>query len=200
VTPRTIGRIVGALFLLAFAFYLAGGAMVDADPSLVPAGGLLMLVNSAAVVGIGVLAFPVLRLHSELSAHAYLVGRVIEGVMLTVGIVFLLSRLPGARDANDYCYQIAMISVSAAGMLFCRALSRGRLVPRFLAIWGVAGYFVFLVGSVLEVLGYDVGLVLSVPGGLFEVFLGLLLVVKGFTGPVGAGSPREPGVPVREPR
>jgi hypothetical protein len=199
VTPRTIGRAVGALFLLAFVVYLAGGAMVEAGESLVPAGALLMLVNSAAVVGIGVLAFPVLRPHSELSAHAYLVGRAIEGVMLAVGIVFLLAALPGARDVNDYCYQLAMISGAVAGMLFCRTLSRGRLVPRFLAIWGVAGYFVFLVGSVLEVLGHDVGLALSVPGGLFEVFLGVLLVVKGFTDPVGAGSPREPGVPVREP-
>jgi hypothetical protein len=209
-SPTTIGRAVGALLLLAFVVYGAGSALADsADPARVPAGALLMLVNSAAVAAIGVLAFPVLRAHDEISAHAYLIGRAIEAALLTVGIVLLLLLVPLAREhadagpdgastlaalarvakaGNDYSYQLAMISVGVAGLVFCRVLLRAGLVPRFLAVWGLAGYAVFLVGAVLEVLGHAVGVVLAVPGGLFEIVLGVLLVVRGF--PVR----REPGV------
>lgn len=53
------------------------------------------------------------------------------------------------------------------------------LVSRFLAAWGFAGYRVFLAGAVLEILGYPLGVLLAIPGGLFEVFLGIWLLVKG---------------------
>ncbi len=84
-TARTVGRMVGALFLLAYVVYLAGGALADSgsastvalshvasDQAQISAGALLMLLNSAAVIGIGVLIFPVLRRHHEFSAFGYL--------------------------------------------------------------------------------------------------------------------------------
>ncbi|MFJ6675486.1 DUF4386 domain-containing protein [Actinosynnema sp. NPDC091369] len=179
-SSRAIARSVGALFLVAFVAYGVGNALVDAGTTAV--GALLMLVNSAVVVGIGVLAFPVLRPHSELTAHAYLVGRAVEAALLAVGVVFLLLPAPIAAG-NHYSYQVAMMSVATAGVLFCRVLLRARLVPRWLAAWGGIGYAVFLLGAVLEVLGHRVGVALSVPGGLFEVAFGVLLVVKGFATP-----------------
>ncbi|WP_158851709.1 DUF4386 domain-containing protein [Saccharothrix deserti] len=197
-SSRAIGRTIGALFLLAFVVYIAGGALVGSGSGRVAAGALLMLVNSAVVAAIGVLAFPVLRPHDPISAHAYLIGRAAEAVMLAVGVVFLLLLVPLAEEhaavdssvlsalgriavqGNHYSYQIAMMSVGVVGVLFCRVLLRARLVPRFMAVWGVIGYAVFLLGAVLEVLGYGVGVALSVPGGLFEIALGALLIAKGF--------------------
>ncbi|WP_106402176.1 DUF4386 domain-containing protein [Actinocorallia populi] len=222
-STRTAGRIVGALFLLAFAVYITGTALVGsgsglpdspprADDPRIPAGALLMLVNSAAVAGIGVLALPVLRPHDETSAHAYAISRAIEAVMLAVGVVFVLLLVPLAKEqadagaegsalfqalartalqGNEYAYQVAMTSLAVGGLLFCRVLLRARLVPAPLAVWGLAGYAVFLAGAVLEILGHEVGLVLSVPGGLFEVALGVLLVVRGFPA-VGADARRLP--------
>ncbi|GAB3008871.1 hypothetical protein GCM10027184_78350 [Saccharothrix stipae] len=171
---------MGALFLLAFVVYGGGSALVDAGSN--AAGGLLMLVNSGMVAGIGVLVFPVLRPHSELTAHAYLVGRAVEAALLAVGVVFVLLPEPVAAG-NHYSYQVAMMAVATAGVLFCRVLLRAGLVPRALAVWGVIGYAVFLVGAALEVLGHGVGVLLSVPGGLFELVLGVLLIVKGFAAP-----------------
>jgi uncharacterized protein DUF4386 len=160
-----------------------------------------MLVNSAAVATIGVLVFPVLKPHHELSAYAYLICRAIEGTLLAVGVLGLLLLVPlgqehagaGAADAsvlpslaliaqegNRYAYQFGMISLGLGSLLFCRVLFRARLVPRFMAAWGLVGYVIFLTGSMLEVLGYGVSLALSVPGGLFEVALAVLLIVKGF--------------------
>lgn len=173
-STRTIGRAVGALFLLAFVAYLTGDALIASARE---AGALVMLVNSACVAGIAALVFPILRRHHEISACAYAIGRTVEAVLLAVGTVFLLTLTP---QGNTYAYQIAMISGAAAGLVFCRVLLQERLAPRFMAIWGLLGYAVLLVGAMLEVLGYPVGLVLSVPGGLFEIALGALLVAKGF--------------------
>ena len=213
-SSRATGRIVGALFLVAFIAYGGGSALIDAGAGtpavladvadhqlLISAGALLMLVNSVVVAGIGILVFPVLRKHHEISAHTYLVTRVFEAVVMAVGVLFLLLLIPlgkeyadaGAGDApalsslarvaqegNLYAYQIAMMVLGVGALMFCRVLLRERLVPRFLAVWGMVGYAIFSAGAVLEVLRYGVGLALSVPGGLFEVALGVLLVVKGF--------------------
>lgn len=187
-SSRATGRAVGTLFLVAFVVYGGGSALVDAGSSAV--GGLLMLVNCAVVAAIGVLAFPVLRPHSELTAHAYLVGRGVEAALLAVGVVFVLLPEP-APAGNHYSYQLAMMSVGAVGILFCRVLFRARLVPRAIAAWGIVGYAVFLLGAALEVLGYGVGVALSVPGGLFELALGVLLIAKGFAAPA-ASAPEVP--------
>lgn len=211
---RNTARAVGACFLLAFVFYIAGGAMVDsgsgnpavlskvADHStLIAAGALLMLLNSLAIAAVGVLMFPVLQRHHELSAYGYLICRSVEAVMLAAGTVFLLlliplgkeyaagggqgSELPAlariAQKANYYSYEIGMIALSIGGLVLCRILLRARLVPRLLALGGLFGYVAFFAGSVLEVLGYAVGNALSVPGGLFEIALGVLLIARGFT-------------------
>jgi hypothetical protein len=200
-STRAIGRTVGGLILLAYVAYIVGGAMVDSGARALSdvvanrtlsAGALLMLVNSAAVVTIGVLVFPILKPHHELSAYAYLICRAIEGTMLAVGILGLLLLVPlgqeVAQEGNRYAYQIGMISLGLGSLLFCRVLLRAGLVPGFMAVWGLVGYAVFLAGSMLEILGYGVGLALSVPGGLFEIALAVLLIARGF--PTGHGGPR----------
>jgi hypothetical protein len=202
------GRVVGSLFLLAFAAYLTGSALVGSGTDLLPtvvdhqtqiaAGALLMLLNSGIVAGIGVTVLPVLKRHDEVAAYGYLVARTVEAVLLAVGVVFVLLLLPLATEyaagadpalhalarvaleGNQFAYQIAMIAVGLGGLVFCRVLFRAVLVPRFLATWGLVGYAIFAVGALLEVLGYGVGLALSVPGGLFEVALGALLIARGF--------------------
>lgn len=211
-STQSRGRVVGSLFLLAFAAYLTGSAMVDSGSGttdLLPAvpdhqtqiaaGGLLMLLNSAAVAGIGVMVLPVLKQHDKIAAYAYLVSRTVEAVLLAVGVVFVLLLVPLATEyaavgadpvlpaigrlaleGNQYAYQVAMIAVGLGGLVFCRVLFRSALVPRLLAAWGLVGYAIFAAGAVLEVLGYGVGLALSVPGGLFELALGVLLIGRGF--------------------
>jgi hypothetical protein len=224
-STTTIGRVVGALYLLAFFLYGGGAALVNAgsgstvvlsdvtqNHTQIAVGALLMLANSVLVAATGVLVYLVLRPHHELSALVCLIARTFEAVVCAVGVLFLLmlipigaehadgrsgadSSLPAlarvAQDGSHYAYEIAMISVAIGGLTFCRVLLRARLVPRFLAGWGLVGYAIFLTGAVLEILGFGVGLVLSGPGGLFEVALGLVLVVRGF--PTAPGDDR-PGL------
>ena len=179
-STRVRGRVVGSLFWLAMLAYLSGSVLVGAAagrPILTGAGALLMLLNSAVVAAIGILVRPVLRRHDETSALVYLVSRVVEAVLLAVGVVLVLRLMPVAAE---YVYQVAMITVGVGGVVLCRVLLLARLVPRFMAIWGLVGYALLGLGAGLEVLGIGVGLVLSVPGGLFELALGVLLIARGF--------------------
>jgi Domain of unknown function (DUF4386) len=175
---RAIGRIVGALFLAAFVCYGVGSAFADRA-----AGAALMLLNSVVVAAIGVLVFRLLRRSHLRTAAIYLSARLLEAVLLAAGVVLLVWM--GSVEGNDVTYQIAMFSLGVGSLPFCRALLRDQLVPGWLAVWGTLGYVALAAGALLELIGLPVGLVLSIPGGLFEVALGLILMARGFPEPAG---------------
>ena len=66
------------------------------------------------------------------------------------------------------------------GLLLCYAFYRAKLVPRLVAVWGLVGYATILCGSALEVLGFDLLSIHAIPGGLWELFIGVWLIAKGF--------------------
>jgi hypothetical protein len=221
-------RVVGVLFLAAMLTYGPGSgltaAVLDASDILANVaanqtrftlGAVLMLLNSVIVASIGVLLYPILRRHSERIAAAYYASRLTEAVLLTVGVLSLLSLIgisegytsagtagphfetlaSLAIQVNDLAYQIGMAALGVGSLFFCYLLHRTRLVPRLLALWGLAGYAVFLTGALAELFGVEVGLLLSIPGGLFEVTFGLWLIVKGMQLPPTLPSPRQPARP-----
>lgn len=175
---RAIGRIVGVLFLAAFFCYGVGSAL--AHRALGPA---LMLLNSVVVTAIGVLVFRLLRRPHLRTAAIYLSARLLEAGLLAVGVVLLVWM--GSVEGNDVTYQIAMFGLGVGSLPFCRALLRDQLVPGWLAVWGILGYVALAAGALLELVGLHVGLGLSIPGGLFEVALGLILIARGFPEPAG---------------
>ena len=75
---RRTARIVGVLFLAGYLAYGVGSLIAkgSADRSgstaLFVTGAALMLLNSAFVIGIGVLMFPILRPHNKSIAAGYL--------------------------------------------------------------------------------------------------------------------------------
>lgn len=183
---------------------------VAAHRTLIASGALLMMVNSLLIGAVGVLMFPILRRRHEGSALGYLICRSVEAVMLVAGTIFLLLLIPladeyaaggqqgtelpalarVAQEANHYSYEVGMVAVGVSGVVLCRVLLLTGLVPRLLALGGIFGYALFFAGSVLEVLGYAVGNAMSVPGGLFEVALGVLLIARGFTAPTDGDGDR----------
>ena len=199
--PSTVSRgarskLIGALFLSAFVLYGVGNGLATSAgaPATLAIGALMMLLNSAAVVGLGVLFFPVLESHGHRTALGYLASRIVEAVFLAVGVVSLLVLLPAGHEAgvgdpalalraNATAYQVAMASLGSGSIFLCALLLRTGLIPRFLAAWGLVGYAIFLAGAVAEIFGYRVGLMLAVPGGLFELAFGSWLIVRGFRTP-----------------
>ena len=80
----------------------------------------------------------------------------------------------------------------ASGIIFAFLLYRSKLVPRPLAVLGLIGYPVLLAGAALAMFGVtDVqqgtGMLAMLPGGLFELFLPIWLLAKGFSHPVVPG-------------
>ncbi len=177
-------------------------ATVSANSMQVAIGGILMLICSAAEVALGVLMFPVLKQHDERIALGYLGSKIVDAVFFVVWVIFLLIQIPLGSEylkavaldtsylqalstvsiqASQYAYQISQIAVVLAGFLLCYMFYRTKLVPRWVAVWGLAGYAVLLFGSVLEVLGFDLHLIQTIPGGLWELFICVWLIVKGFS-------------------
>jgi hypothetical protein len=184
---------VGVLFLAGYVAYgvgslIAQGVVRDGDRSgstaLLVTGVALMLLNSAFVVGIGVLMVPILRPHNKAVAAGYLGTRIFEGVVLAVGVVTLIvvADSAAALDANAVCYNVAEAGLGIGSLFFCALLFRTRLVPRFLAAWGFIGYACFAVGNLLELFGAaGAGVVGAIPGGLFELTFAVWLIARGFT-------------------
>jgi hypothetical protein len=82
-----------------------------------------------------------------------------------------------------------MSTLGISGLMLCYTLYKARLVPRLLAIWGLLGYAIIFVGMISEIMGSGLGLASSLPGGLWEVFIGGWLIVKGFSAPASAAEP-----------
>src|SRR5689334_4291816 len=189
---RRTARIVGVLFLAGFLAYgvgslIATGIVRSADRSgstaLFVTGATLMLLNSAFVIGIGVLMFPILRPHNKAIATGYLGTRIFEGAVLAIGVVSLtvVTDSTAAIHANSVCYNLAEAGLGIGSLFFCALLFRTGLVPRFLAVWGFIGYACIAAGTLLDLFGVvGAGLVGAIPGGLFEVAFGMWLIARGF--------------------
>ena len=80
--------------------------------------------------------------------------------------------------------QLIYLFNGMAGGLFAVLLFRSRLVPRWIAVLGLIGYPVLLVGTLLAIFGVTdvtqgVGMVSVVPGALFELIFPIWLLARG---------------------
>ena len=150
----------------------------------------------------GVLMFPILKQHNERIAIGYLTFRIIDAIFLSIYVLFILLQIPLGSEflkatasntaslqsvstvltqANVYAYNIGMIALGLAGVLLNFQFFRAKLIPRWIGIWGLVGYVILIGGMAADVLGAGLGLTLpSIPGGLWEVFVGGWLIVRGF--------------------
>ncbi|WP_222164772.1 DUF4386 family protein [Edaphocola aurantiacus] len=192
-------RLTGCLFLLPLLAYGLGNALFDAalktttvaDPVLIAAGTLLWILNAVTVVAVAAILYPLLQQYSKAVAAAYLAARLMEAVLLLMGMFALragihteLTPEPMFRNAALFfyrdCYQVAMLLLGTGSMAFCGLLCRHRLLPLSWSVWGFAGYGFLAAGAVAELCGLHWGLYASIPGGLFELTLGIRLIGRGW--------------------
>lgn len=171
---------------------------VSAHQTTLVLGAFLMLLTTAVDIGKAVLFFPILERQGKRTALTYLSAMVFEVALMAVGALLLglvplagqldagqistdLARSLGslAVDSNTMAYQIGQAGLAFGAFFLCLLLYRTRLLPRFLAAWGMVGYVVHFTGAVAEIFGSRVSLVLLIPGGLFELTFGVWLLVKG---------------------
>ena len=146
-------------------------------------------------VGKEVLFFPILENHGKRTALAYLAAMIVEVVLMTFGALFLLMLVPLGQSAvgtgvakalgtlltesNTMAYQISQMSLGIGAFFLCWLLFRTRLIPQWLAGWGVIGYALHATGAIAEIFGLPISLILLIPGGIFELALAFWLLIKG---------------------
>lgn len=210
---RVSVKVVGLLFLITMTFSILGNLtiaglvseeaylpIVHDEGFIFALAALSMFFNSLGVLGIGVFVYPILRSINESVALIYLVTRIFEGVLLTVGVISLLTLIGLGQEAlelsdststdfyvlgkvaiktNWYAYNFSMAALGLGSLPFCFLLFRFRIVPPMLSVLGLIGYSVLVISSVTAVLGMDLGLMVTIPVFFFEVILGVWLVWKG---------------------
>jgi len=175
--------------------------IITGNQALICTGAFLMLINSVTVAVIGICFYPILAHKNKSIAIVYLITRIVEGILLIASIICLWLLLNVGQltaqtaitqqaylahtgtlliKANYLFYQIAMLILGLGSICFCAVLYQTKPVPRWLSVWGILGYFLLFVGAVVELSGYSIGILLAMPGGLFEVGFALWLLTKGF--------------------
>jgi hypothetical protein len=208
-TYRTTAKVVGMLYIFGFVVGIAGSVLstpdqlevVSARSMMIAIGALLWVITAAGDAAHGVMMFPILKQNNERIALGYFGARVVEAAVIAVSALFILLQIPLGGEflkasasqtsyfqslsalfvqSQAYTYQIGMVALGMAGLTLCYGFYRAKLVPQLLVIWGFIGYVSFLFGSMLEVLGFNLQLLHTLPGGLWEISIGVWLIIKGF--------------------
>lgn len=220
---RTLARVVGALFVLASVSAVIGGLLIEpitedgadlaALSDQVSTGALLEAVLALSVIAIAVLLFPLLRRQHEGLALGYAALRTVEGafVLLATASAFVAVDLAGgaaeavdpALAARDWSYFFGTMLVFGVSAVVLNALLYpARLVPRWLAAWGLIGGLLLLTRTVLELYGIESSLgvqfVWAAPIALQEMVFAVWLFVRGFDTTHLAGRSRV-GTPAMPP-
>jgi len=211
----TAARLVGVFWLMSSFSYMAASSLIGeffSSPDYlmqlfpnkftVTTAVMLEFINSAAVVGMAIVIYPIIKPYSERVAVSYVAFRLIEAIMLLVGAAALLSlvnlskELIEATASNvDYLhtmasiirkgryvdFQLGMIPLSICGFILCATFYQFRLVPRAFSVLGMVGYFALFLKIMFDFYAVSLGgQWLYLPGALFELSLPFWLFVKGF--------------------
>ena len=206
--------IAGVLFLTAIAVSILGGGLIESvltapdyistissNTSIIFIGVFLEFINAAAVVGIAVILFPVLKKYNESFALGYISFRIIESIFCIAGaviplILIYLEEKYANTEAFDVNYFKTLIAIfisirkdlagivipivfSLGAFLFYHVLYHAQLVPRFISVWGFLGALLIFALVFLQI-NMIINIIFVLPIILNEIFLGIRLIVKGF--------------------
>lgn len=168
-------------------------------------GSLIESVNVVAIIGIAVLLYPYLSRAGRGLALGYVAIRVLEGAMYFDAKISAFSLVAlseeyveaGRPDGSAHLLMEQMIRADIAGAtrmatvafivgapVLYALLYRSRLVPRFIAVWGLVAVAMLAAGNIAQVNvldGFTPLMLLFVPIALNELFLAVWLLVKGFS-------------------
>jgi hypothetical protein len=179
------------------------GAGADMSVSM---GALLEVILVVANIGTAVVLYPLVKRQNETIALGYVTARVVESTIIAVGIISLLSvvtvrqEFAGAADAaalvpvgralvavHDATFLLGpgFLAPLGNGILLGYLMYRSGLVPRGMAMLGLIGGPLLIASFVAVLFGVyaQVSLpsaIATIPEFLWELSLGIYLVVKGF--------------------
>lgn len=164
-------------------------------------GCVLEIIMALACIGTAVALFPVLKRQNEGVALGFVGARVLEAGTIFAGVAFLLTvvtlhQTGAGADAlvtsrtlvnmYDRIFFIGQSFIPAVnGFLLGSLLYRSRLVPRILPTIGIIGAVLLVAGDAGVLFGLveknaPATVLAGVPIAIWELSLGIWLVVKGF--------------------
>jgi len=190
------------------------GAGADTSVSL---GAFLELILIIANIGTAVVLWPVLKRQNEILALGYVTARVVECVFIAVGILSLLTVVTLRQEAagadagslvavgaslvalHDWTFLLGPGFVVGVGngLMLGYLMYRSSLVPRGMAMLGLVGGPVLCASGIAILFGvFEAGSVwqaiATIPEFLWELSLGIWLIVKGFNPSALASMPTNP--------
>lgn len=172
----------------------------------------IAVVHTFVNIGLPVVMLPILKRFNKTLTYGYLSLGIASTTIAVVGAIFSLLLVPLSNESVNaastatehyetighilkmggfYGYQIAMAIWGLGGLLFTAVLYKSKVVPRVFSIWGFVGYIIFIAGTISELFASNLGVVLALPGGLFELGLSVWLIAKGFNPSVISASSAE---------
>jgi hypothetical protein len=217
---RKSAMIIGVLFIAAAVFSKLG--LVSYGPILnnpeyllegptsenqIVLGAIFEMITAVTAAGTAIAFFPILRKRDETIALGYVGGRLLEAVLIIIGLVSLLSMLTLRQEfAGGAALDISPLQTAGRALfaihawafilgpnfilgintlLYSSLLYRTELVSRTVASTGLVGAVSVFVAALLELFGVidqvsAWGVVLSLPVAVYEMTLAVYLIVKGF--------------------
>ncbi len=179
------------------------------------------VVVALAGIGTAVVLYPVAKRQSETAALGFVTSRVVEGALIIVGVVSVLTLLTlrtdvaGTTGADPAALLTTGHALSAAydwtfllsqslmpvfnGLCLGYVMYRSGLVPRVLPTLGLVGAPLLLASDIAIFFGlYDraapVAVLAALPIAVWELSLGVYLTVRGFRPAAVAALPAPPQV------
>lgn len=189
---RKLEIIAGVAFFIATFAYATGNGLLNTaittqtvaqESSKLALGSALELVNTIAVIVIGLCLWALLKPIKGKIATGYLISRIVEGITLAIGALMPLFATTLSESAlvqnRELTFFIAMLVLGVYSTYFFIKLINHSFVPKWLTLLGIVGYIGLTVYSVVGLALGQQWMWLFVPGGLFEVVFPVYLIVKG---------------------
>jgi hypothetical protein len=188
--------------VLTDARYIVGAG---ADTS-VAFGALLEMILIIANIGTAVVLYPILKRQNEILILGYVTARVMESVFIAVGLLSLLTIVTLRQEAaagadaaslitagkslvalHDWTFLLGpgfMVGVGN-GLILGYLMYTSGLVPRGFAVVGLIGGPVLIASGIAVMFGVieaggAVQTIATIPEALWELFLGIWPIVRGF--------------------
>jgi len=171
----------------------------------VNSGAFFQFLMTAAHVGMAITLYPILKKHNESLALGYVGSRLVAAAFNVIGVIILLLLLTLSQEfvkvgdpvsshfqtigellrmGRDLFNHVGVILVmSMGGLMFYYLLYQIKLVPRWLAGWGLVGTAAAIVASCLfmfRIIDLMTSVYMDFPLALQEIVFAVWLIVKGF--------------------
>lgn len=195
-----LARWAGIFYLVTFVTSIPALAMKTplltegSAPQLAAWGLVLEILLAFSCVATSIAILPIARRVNETLAFAFVASRTLEAAVIMTGVMAVMalirldagSPVAGALvELHDASFLLGPAFMSAMNALLLGSIMlRGRLVPRAIPTVGLIGGPLLLLSSFGVVLGYweqtgPVGALAALPIALWELSLGLWLMIRG---------------------